>query len=129
MRPGLLYVGTENRLYVSLDDGDNWIEWTNNLPASPKYGLVVQEHFGDLVIGTYGRGFWIMDDLSPLQQLDQEVFNSSAHLFEPRDAYRFNPRTAPAVMTNDQSDGEGPSNAALINYCCLLYTSPSPRDS
>ena len=116
VRPGLLYVGTENRLYVSLNDGDNWIEWTNNLPASPKYGLVVQEHFGDLVIGTYGRGFWIMDDLSPLQQLDQEVFNSSAHLFEPRDAYRFNPRTAPAVMTNDQSDGEGPSNAALINY-------------
>lgn len=116
VRPGLLYVGTENRLYISFNDGDNWIEWTNNLPASPKYGLVVQEHFGDLVIGTYGRGFWIMDDLSPLQQLNEEILNSSAHLFRPRDAYRFNPRTAPATMTNDQSDGESPPNAAFINY-------------
>jgi len=77
---------------------------------------VVQEHFGDLVIGTYGRGFWIMDDLSPLQQLNEEILNSSAHLFRPRDAYRFNPRTAPATMTNDQSDGESPPNAAFINY-------------
>ncbi len=116
VRPGLLYLGTENRLYISFNDGDNWIEWTNNLPASPKYGLVVQEHFGDLVIGTYGRGFWIMDDLSPLQQLDQEILDSPAHLFEPRDAYRFNPRTAPAIMTNDPSDGQSPPNMASINY-------------
>jgi hypothetical protein len=57
-----------------------------------------------------------MDDLSPLQQLDQEVLDSPAHLFKPRDAYRFNPRTAPAIMTNDQSDGQSPPNMASINY-------------
>ena len=116
VRPGLLYLGTENRLYVSFNDGDDWQPLINNLPPAPMYGIVVQEHFNDLVIGTYGRGFWIMDDLTPLQQLTDEVRASSAHLFEPRDAYRFNSRTGPASMPNDHTVGENPRNAAYINY-------------
>jgi hypothetical protein len=116
VRPGLLYLGTENRLYVSFDDGDAWRPLINNLPPAPMYGIVVQEHFNDLVIGTYGRGFWIMDDLTPLQQLTDEVRAGGAHLFEPRDAYRFNPRTSPAAMTIDLSQGTNPRNAAYINY-------------
>ena len=59
VRPGLLYLGTENFLYVSFDDGDNWQRLANGLPPSPMYWIAVQEHFGDLVVGTYGRGFWI----------------------------------------------------------------------
>jgi len=116
VRPGLLYLGTENRLYVSFDDGDAWRPLINNLPPAPMYGIVVQEHFNDLVIGTYGRGFWVMDDLTPLQQLTDEVRAGGAHLFEPRDAYRFNPRTSPAAMTIDLSQGTNPRNAAYINY-------------
>ena len=116
VRPGLLYLGTENRLYVSFNDGDDWQPLINNLPPAPMYGVVVQEHFNDLVIGTYGRGFWIMDDLTPLQQLTDEVRASSAHLFRPRDAYRFNSRTGPATMPNDLTVGENPRNAAYINY-------------
>ena len=73
VRPGLLYLGTENFLYVSFDDGDNWQRLANGLPPSPMYWIAVQEHFGDLVVGTYGRGFWIMDDISPLQQWTDEV--------------------------------------------------------
>ena len=117
VRPGLVYLGTENRVYVTFDDGANWQPLADNaLPAAPMYGIVVQEHFNDLVIGTYGRGFWILDDVTPLQQLTDEVRASSAHLFQPRDAYRFNERTPPAEMTVDMSAGDNPPNAAFINY-------------
>ena len=116
MRAGLLYLGTENALYVSFDDGGTWQTLQNNLPASPVYGLVIQEHFNDLVVGTYGRGFWILDDITPLQQLTDEVASSRAHLFEPRPAYRFRPITSPMSMPNDPSIGEDPPEGASINY-------------
>jgi hypothetical protein len=122
----LLFLGTENRLYVSFDDGDHWQSLVNNLPPSPMYGIVIQEHFNDLVIGTYGRGFWIMDDLSPLQQLTDAVRTSPSYLFEPRDAYRFNNRTAPAAPSTDMSVGENPPNAAYINYWLGTETAGSP---
>jgi photosystem II stability/assembly factor-like uncharacterized protein len=116
VRRGLLYLGTENRLYVSFDDGDHWQPFINNLPPAPMYDLKVQPHFNDLVIGTYGRGFWIMDDLTPLQQLTPQVAASAAHLFRPRDAYRFQQRTSPMAMPNDMTAGENPPYGASINY-------------
>jgi photosystem II stability/assembly factor-like uncharacterized protein len=94
VRPGLLYLGTENAIYVSFDEGDHWQPLQNNLPHAPVSGIVVQEHFGDLVISTYGRGFWILDDLSALRQLTPEVMASASHLFRPRDSYRFETRIA-----------------------------------
>ena len=115
-RPGLLFLGTENRVYVSFDDGDHWQALINNLPPTPIYGLVVQEHFGDLVVGTYGRGFWILDDLSPLRQLTDAVRAAPAHLFEPRDAYRFNSRTSAQPMPADQTTGTNPPTGANIAY-------------
>ena len=66
VRPGLLYLGTENSLYVSFNDGDEWQPLMNNMPASPMYWIVIQEEFNDLVVGTYGRGIWIMDDITPV---------------------------------------------------------------
>jgi len=116
VRSGLLYLGTENAVYVSFNDGDDWQPLQNNLPASPNYGLVVQEHFNDLVVGTYGRGFWILDDITPLQQLTAEVTASSAHLFAPRDAYRFQPRTASRGLPNDPTAGESAPYGASISY-------------
>lgn len=116
MRQGLLYLGTENRIYVSFDDGDRWQPLINNMPPSPIYDLKVQEHFNDLVVGTYGRGYWIMDDLTPLQQLTPQVAASAAHLFRPRDAYRFQQRTQPMTMPNDMTAGQNPEYGASINY-------------
>ena len=116
MRPGLLYLGTEASVYVSFDDGDRWQRFHTNLPPAPMYGLVVQEHFNDLVVGTYGRGYWILDDVTPLQQLTPEVAASAAHLFAPRPAYRFQPISAPFTMFDDQSDGENPPYGASLNY-------------
>ena len=116
VRPGLLYLGTENALYVSFDDGGNWQPLQTNLPPAPMYWIVIQEHFNDLVVGTYGRGFWILDDITPLQQLTTEVTASQVHLFDPRPAYRFQPITAPMYMFNDQSAGKNPPYGASLNY-------------
>src|SRR5215216_4894768 len=77
VRRGLLYVGTENGLYVSFDDGELWQPLQSNLPRVPVYWMVVQEHSNDLVVGTYGRGFWILDDLTPVQQMNQTVRDAS----------------------------------------------------
>ena len=94
-----------------------WQPLQNDSPASPVYGLVVQEHFNDLVVGTYGRGFWILDDITPLQQLTSEVVSSEAHLFKPRQAYRFLPTTGGSMrMRYDAASGEEPPEGAFINY-------------
>ena len=116
VRRGLLYLGTENAIYVSFDDGDHWQPLQTNLPHAPVYGIVVQEHFNDLVIGTYGRGFWILDDITPLQQLTPEVLASAAHLFSPRAAYRFRDVTPISAQADEPSAGENPPYGASINY-------------
>jgi len=116
VRQGLLYLGTESALYVSFDDGEAWKPFRNNIPPAPMYWLEVQEHFNDLVIGTYGRGFWIVDDITPLQQLTDEVAASDVHLFQPRDAYRFRPVSSRMAMFTDPSAGTDPPFGASINY-------------
>jgi photosystem II stability/assembly factor-like uncharacterized protein len=88
-KKGLLFAGTENGVYYSPDDGGNWVALTSGLPHAPVSWLVVQKRFHDLVISTYGRGFWILDDITPLGQMSSEVLSSPAHLFTPRPAYRF----------------------------------------
>jgi len=116
VRPGLLYVGTENGLYVSYDDGEKWEPLQGNLPHAPVYWMVVQERFNDLVVGTYGRGFWILDDLTPVQQMNQQVRDASAYLFPPRATYRFRPSTQPVTMSDDPSAGQNPAYGAAISY-------------
>jgi photosystem II stability/assembly factor-like uncharacterized protein len=88
VREGMLYLGTENAIYISFNDGKTWLPLQNNLPHAPVHHMVVQENYCDLVVGTYGRGFWIMDDIAPLQQLTVEVLKADIHLFKPRAAYR-----------------------------------------
>ena len=116
VRPGLLYVGTENGLYVSFNDGENWEPLQSNMPHAPVYWMVVQEHFNDLVIATYGRGFWILDDLTPIQQMNQTVRDASAFLFPPRATYRFRPSVSPVTISDDPSAGQNPSYGAAITY-------------
>jgi len=115
-RQGLLYLGTENALYVSFDDGKHWDSLQTNLPHAPVHWLTIQEHFNDLVIGTYGRGFWILDDITPLQQMTPAIMESDIHLFAPRDAYRFLFKEAHISVAGDQSTGKNPPYGASINY-------------
>lgn len=116
VRRGLLYVGTENGLYVSFNDGEKWEPLQSNLPPAPVYWMVVQEHFNDLVVGTYGRGFWILDDLTPVQQMNQQAREASAHLFAPRPTYRFRQSTQPVTMSDDPATGQNPPYGAAITY-------------
>ena len=67
--PGVLYAGTDNGLYVSVDDGNKWTRIKNNLPPAPIYWISLQKRFDDLVIGTYGRGIYILDDISPFREI------------------------------------------------------------
>jgi photosystem II stability/assembly factor-like uncharacterized protein len=85
-KPGLLYAGTERGVWVSLNDGARWQPLQRNLPPVPVHDLAVKE--GDLVAGTHGRAFWILDDLSVLRQHAASIAEKDAHLFTPRNAYR-----------------------------------------
>jgi hypothetical protein len=86
-RPGLLYAGTETGVYVSFDSGEHWQRLQLNMPVVPVHDLVVKDQ--DLVAGTHGRGFWVLDDLTPLYQMTSETLSEDVHLFEPRPAVRF----------------------------------------
>jgi photosystem II stability/assembly factor-like uncharacterized protein len=116
VRRGLLYLGTENALYVSFDDGANWQPLQMGLPHAPVYWIAVQERFHDLALATYGRGFWILDDITPLQQLTPEIRASNAHLFAPRDVYRFRPLAQPFAPSYDPTAGHNPPYGAPINF-------------
>ncbi len=115
-REGLLFLGVENAVYVSFDDGANWAPLQANLPHAPAHWLVVQEHFRDLVVGTYGRGFWILDDITPIEQWSPDVAKADVHLFEPRPAYRFQTIEGPADAPNDLTTGKNPPYGSSINY-------------
>jgi photosystem II stability/assembly factor-like uncharacterized protein len=110
-RKGLLYAGTEFGMYVSFDDGKTWQSLQLNLPVTPITDMQVKD--GDLVVATQGRSFWILDDLSPLQQLTPEVAAAKAHLFTPREAYRM----GRSGFSRERSGiGENPPNGAVIHY-------------
>ena len=101
-RRGLLYCGTETGIYVSFDDGGNWQRMETNLPIVPIWDLVVKGT--DLVAATHGRSFWILDDITPLHQMHDDLTNEAAHLFAPRDTVRYRlygrPSTASRLSTS-----------------------------
>lgn len=113
---GLLYLGTEGGLYVSFDAGANWQPLQLNLPHAPVYWLTIQPRVHDLVVATYGRGFWILDNLTPLEQFTPAVAGAEAYLFQPRDEYRFRGGVAPVTVSYDPSAGQNPTPGAAIDY-------------
>ncbi len=115
VRKGMLYIGTDNAVYFSLDDGEHWNHLQTGLPPVPVYWLTIQERFSDLVLGTYGRGFYILDDVTPLRNLDADVLASDAHVFPPRAAYRFQDVTAIAAEPGSHVTGVNPPYGADIN--------------
>jgi photosystem II stability/assembly factor-like uncharacterized protein len=116
VRKGMLYLGTENALYVSWNDGGAWTRLRNNLPPAPVFWITIQPTFNDLVLATYGRGVWILDDITPLREYDT-ARQKDAYLFKPRAAYRFR-------GTNDEREvepsphvqGENPPYGADLNF-------------
>jgi photosystem II stability/assembly factor-like uncharacterized protein len=114
-KEGLLWAGTDNGVYFSPNDGKNWIRLKNNLPPVPVYGIAIQKNFKDLVIGTYGRGFYILDDITPIREYTEGVQKSDVHICAPRPAYRFIQRQG---THNDNAPfvGQNPAYGASINY-------------
>ena len=113
--PGLLYLGTENGLWVSFDAGDSWQGLQSNLPRAPVHWLEVQPDFQDLVVATYGRGFWILDDLTPLQQLAAGLPDEPT-LLTPRPTYRFRSREPTMMQAGDPVAGHNPVPGAYVHY-------------
>jgi photosystem II stability/assembly factor-like uncharacterized protein len=116
VRKGLLYLGTEGGLYVSFNDGKDWQPLQSGLPHAPVYWMTVQERFHDLVVATYGRGFWILDDITALEQMTPEIGAAKSHLFTPRATYRFKEVAQPASVDYDPTTGKNPPYGAPINF-------------
>jgi len=110
-RRGLLYAGTETGVYVSFDDGENWQSLQLNLPTTPIHDLVVKND--DLVVATHGRSFWILDDLTPLQQFAADTAGTEFHLYRPRPAVRFRGGGGFGAAA---TVGQNPPNGAIIYY-------------
>ncbi|MDP2497507.1 MAG: hypothetical protein Q8W44_05870 [Candidatus Palauibacterales bacterium] len=114
-REGMLYAGSEYGMYVSFDDGAHWQELQMNLPETPITDL--QVHRNDLVVATQGRSFWILDNLSPLRQVNDRVAQSDAHFYEPQDAIRWIEIASPGNgSTGPNQEPELPPYGAVFDY-------------
>ncbi|MDQ3818152.1 MAG: hypothetical protein M3362_10720 [Acidobacteriota bacterium] len=121
-RKGLVYAGNEAGVYVSFDGGDRWQSLQLNLPTSSVRDLNV--HGSDLVAATYGRGLWILDDISPLRQLDAKVAGGNAYLFKPETAMRVRwDNWEETPLPADTPAGENPPDGSIIYY--YLTSQPS----
>jgi hypothetical protein len=110
-RRGLLFAGLETGIWVSFNDGRNWQSLQQNLPTAPVYDLVVKG--ADLVVATHGRAFWILDDITPLRQLTQQVAGSDHYLYHPKPAYRVHSGGA-ALSTGGLNIAQSAPNGAII---------------
>jgi len=115
-RPGLLYAGTEYGMYISYDGGDNWTPFQLNLPVVPVTDLTIKDN--DLIVATQGRAFWVLDDLSLVQQHSNDLTQQRLHVFEVNDAWRL---AGGGGRRNrgeggSRNAGQNPPNGVVINY-------------
>jgi photosystem II stability/assembly factor-like uncharacterized protein len=122
---GMLYAGTDNGIYITKDDGKTWFRLQNNLPPAPVYWLAIQENFDDLVVSTYGRGYYILDDISAVRNAVVSVptdnstplsVSSQTTLFPIRKAYRFHEVEGIKEDFRSMNIGRNPPYGASINY-------------
>jgi photosystem II stability/assembly factor-like uncharacterized protein len=115
VRKGLLYAGTERMVHVSFDDGETWQPLRLNMPATSIRDLVV--HGDDLVVGTHGRGFWILDDVTPLRQLDAKTAFGAPFLYAPQIAIRVRrSRWTDTPLPPEEPAGQNPPDGAILDY-------------
>jgi photosystem II stability/assembly factor-like uncharacterized protein len=109
VRPELLFAGTEFGIFFTIDNGKNWVKLKSGLPTIPVRDIAIQERENDLVIATFGRGFYILDNYSPLRELSHELVDKDAHIFKIEDALMY-----------IQTSGKG-------NQGSTYYTAPNPK--
>ncbi len=114
-RKGLLFAGTERAVYVSFDDGEQWQPLRLNMPATSVRDVIIKN--GDLIAATHGRGFWILDDITPLRQFAPDTTGGSGFLFKPQMAYRVRWNTnSDTPLPPDEPAGQNPPDGAVIDY-------------
>ncbi|MGA9803363.1 MAG: glycoside hydrolase [Terriglobales bacterium] len=114
-RKGLLFAGTERSVYVSWDDGDHWQSLQMNLPSTSIRDLVI--HHDDVVVGTHGRSFWILDNITALRQFSPEVAEAPAHLYAPQLTYRVRRNNnTDTPLPPEEPAGQNPPDGAMIDY-------------
>ncbi len=122
-RKGLLYAGTENAAFVSFDEGDHWSSLQLNMPTTSVRDMEI--HGDDLVVATYGRAFWILDDVTPLRQIDRKLTSASAFLFRPEKALRVRlDQNQDTPLPPEMPAGENPPNGAIVDF----YLASKPSD-
>jgi len=115
VRKGLLFAGTEASVYVSFNEGDYWQPLQLNLPHTSMRDLAI--HGDDLVVGTHGRSFWILDDLTPLRQISADVAKAPVYLFAPQEAIRWRwNRNPDTPLPPEEPAGKNPPDGAIIDY-------------
>jgi photosystem II stability/assembly factor-like uncharacterized protein len=114
-RKGLLFAGTERTVYVSFDDGDYWQSLRLNLPATSIRDLVI--HGDDIVVGTHGRSFWILDNITPLRQVNSEAVGADVHFFAPQVTYRMRrDNNTDTPLPPEEPAGRNPPDGAMLDY-------------
>jgi hypothetical protein len=114
-RRGLLFAGSEQSVHVSFDDGDSWQPLRLNMPATSIRDLVIKD--ADLVAGTHGRGFWILDDITPLRQITPDIARAPAYLFRPASAWRFRwNKNTDTPLPPDEPAAPNPPDGVVISY-------------
>ena len=121
-RKGLLFAGTETGVYFSIDDGDNWQPLKLNLPTVPIHDLTI--HDDDLVVATHGRAFWVLDDITPLRQIDASSGNATASLYKPQTAKRL---YYPDQVDRRGAVGDNPPAGVILDY--YLQTAATDKDA
>ncbi len=114
-RKGMLYAGSERAVYVSLDEGEHWQSLRLNMPATSIRDLVIKDN--DLVVGTHGRSFWILDNIAPLRELNTIVYNNPITLHRPASAWRVRwSMYTDTPVPQEEAAGENPPDGAIIDY-------------
>jgi photosystem II stability/assembly factor-like uncharacterized protein len=115
VRRGLLFAGTERGVHVSFDDGDNWQSLQLNMPVTSMRDFDIYQ--SDLIVGTHGRGFWVIDDISPLRQMNAAISKAEAYLFKPADSINLIETTDNGTpLQKDEPQAENAPNGAVIDY-------------
>jgi hypothetical protein len=114
--PDLLFAGSEFAAFYSLNGGQSWQRLNNNMPTVAVHDLLIHPRDGDLIAGTHGRGLWVMDDITPLQQMTQTVRSAAAHLFENRVATQWLNLQPQHNGGEIAFVGQNPTRNAVINY-------------
>src|SRR6186713_390230 len=114
-KKGLLFAGSERAVYVSFDDGEHWQSLRLNMPATSIRDLTIKDD--DLVVGTHGRSFWILDDITPLREIRADVPSADVHLFAPQQAWRFRwNKNTDTPLPPDEPAGQNPPDGAIVHY-------------